>query len=232
MTESSIWARLKTTELLFEAMNNKATNKNLPTREESQSNNPQIEEILDMKGILDDEILVSLFNMGIEAGLADFFAIAVMDMKKYMFEKTSSIPDSANEKNRAHLKSFENYEKLKRTNLLVHTYNVLLEAGELRDEAGYNYPTLLLLCITHDFGKNKEVRSNYQSEGWQLHEQISANYLKYLLGRLEFDTKFITPLVKILYNHHDTENNSGGKLIEMLRKCDTNARLKELGIKK
>ncbi|MDD3465631.1 MAG: HD domain-containing protein [Campylobacterales bacterium] len=215
--KQNIWGRLKVTEILLGLIASSETSEVEQQYDETTAINKIRQE-------LSDTMLSEMFDIGIDAGLASLFSIALLDMKKYSFKTISSIP----EKQRDYIKDFNNFAKLKRVNLLEHTYNVVKQAQSMKAELGYNYPTLLILCLLHDFGKSKDIKQNYASENWSLHEQISANYLKHVLLKLNFDEKFIVTLTEILNHHHDDSKPTRDKLTQMLKKCDSFARIDEL----
>lgn len=150
--------------------------------------------------------------------------VALKDAELYNFDVCSSINASAKDDS-ARWGKVSGYKNLIKTRLLEHTYHVVFYASTFKNEVGGHMPTLLLLALFHDYGKNEHIILNHKPLGYSTHEEVSANYAKYLLkNSLNFrdSDDFIALITKIITTHHNGENNT--MLYKYLNKADQTAR--------
>jgi small nuclear ribonucleoprotein (snRNP)-like protein len=169
-------------------------------------------------------ILHYVKSPGYKVIIGDIFA----DMEKYKFSTTSSIPHHAKNKNTENT----TYAILDKIKLDKHTINSVVCCIEICENEELPQAVLengVLLCLLHDFGKEKRIASEYGENKAESHNIISAHYFqkkfkKYIDTYISKDTYLA--LTNTLEEHHN-RGASETLLLNLLRKADREAREKE-----
>lgn len=155
--------------------------------------------------------------------------LALSDAESLEFDLTSSVPTSDYLTSKRggddeRLAKFGNFEKLRKTRLLKHTYHVVFYANSMKLKAGGNIGSLLLLALFHDFGKHPAIAADHKSQEWKKHEEISANYARTIMEKSgDFSSEYIESIVTIISQHHMSPV-AGAPLYELLNEADAMAR--------
>ena len=115
--------------------------------------------------------------------------------------------------------------KLCQVNLMRHTLHVVCCAARMSERSGNNAQTLFLLALLHDFGKHKAIRDLHSSMQWKKHEQISANYTRFIMNNCNmYEDDYIETIVSIISTHHSMATTRPPLLIKLLNDADREAR--------
>lgn len=158
--------------------------------------------------------------------LQNIFSLALRDAERFNFDKCSSFPTRKGKvaSDERRLRVYGNFEKLKKVRLLKHTYHVVFYASTLKDIAGGNYPSLLLLALLHDFGKNNEIIAGQGMTDASPHEEISSMYARAIMKSTgDFTKAYIDSITKIIATHHKAPQH-GVPLYDLLEMSDSLAR--------
>ncbi|MDD2639630.1 MAG: hypothetical protein PHS65_01395 [Arcobacteraceae bacterium] len=147
--------------------------------------------------------------------------------------------DFRNEKSvNTKIKSYNSYENNNFTlresiDLMEHTCNVVNEAIEIsKDQNDGSKAIILLLSLTHDFGKSDNVREYIKTSKTERHDIVSAKYLQVkLLNNKELDhlsNEHIEEIYNILSTHHDENVKTKSTIVELFHKADIIASKKEI----
>lgn len=118
--------------------------------------------------------------------------------------------------------------RLCQVDLMRHTLHVVCYAKRMSDRSGNNAQTLFLLALLHDFGKHKTIRDLHSSMQWKKHEQISANYTRFIMNDCNiYEEDYIETIVSIISTHHTTATTRPPLLIKLLNDADREARTME-----
>jgi len=152
------------------------------------------------------------------------------DLEHFDFKNAKSVNSD--------IKTYSSYEKSNYTlrehiNLMEHTCNVVDEAIEIcKDQNDGSKAIILLLSLTHDFGKSDDVRNYIESTKSEKHHHVSAKYLQVkLLNNKELDqltNEHIEEIYNILATHHDDNVKTKSTIVELFHKADINASEKEI----
>jgi len=143
----------------------------------------------------------------------------IFEVMKILDEK-GDVPSVIKNRNEAYDLDENTYTLLSRVPLYIHSINVAVEGLNL-GVSGIIEPQLVLACLSHDLGKIPGYFARLYTLGD--HPVISAAVLDQIHGFKELP--FAEEVRQAVINHHRTGK---GKLVELLKKADRNARRKEL----
>lgn len=168
-----------------------------------------------------------------------YFIELVKTMEAKDFDRSLSVTDTINFE--IYGNDTSRYAQLSKISLLDHTIRVVKNTIEVTVEERipqYLKDLCILAGLLHDFGKNHNIRDQYQRDKSDRHDQISANFAERTIKdfykrsehlSFELNKKLIDSLVLTLYEHHSKAPSvPKGVLRETLIKADFMAREQEI----
>lgn len=236
------YEKILVTHKLFEVVHKK----NKSFESQHYADNPQLkiefqkkEQVTKMLPQLTDPaekyIVSNISDSGIKKIAINLFS----EMDKYSFHKTSSVPKNRESVLRDSLTRYDLLSKIKLDNHTIYCAISAIEVCEKNDVPSSIKDLVIILAICHDFGKEPEIFRKYKNKQDDLHNVVSAYYVKktfrkYISKEIHQDT--YKQLIYTLYHHHKPPSTSklynpnekkDSFLIKLLNEADHLAREKE-----
>ncbi|PAF53807.1 hypothetical protein BKH42_03505 [Helicobacter sp. 13S00482-2] len=176
------------------------------------------EAILQAYGIYKERFKKPLFS--------DLISIFLNHVEEFEFHKYTSVPQAFKVQYRENESRFL---KLGKINLKDHSLRVFtIACSKNKNNPDRFAEEIVLLALTHDFGKCNKVIDFVGSSAKETHNQVSAHYVSIIMRQLGYPEEFVELFYQTLYHHHSHQETIKNTFyIQALNECDYEARREE-----